>query len=149
MAILEPPDHIGWLLVNAGQHWRDRFVAAMQQAGYPDFTLSRANLLGNVDRFRGTRMVDLAARLGMTKQAVGQIVDDLEAAGYLARVADPADGRAKRAVYTDAGVALLRTADRVKGEIEAGLAATIGEDDVRALSDLLRRAAAAMAREDG
>ncbi len=101
MAIPEPPDHIGWHLVNAGQRWRDQFVAAMQKAGYPDFTLSRANLLGAVDRFHGTRMVDLAARLGMTKQAVGQIVDDLVAAGYLARVPDAADGRAKRAVYTE------------------------------------------------
>jgi DNA-binding MarR family transcriptional regulator len=147
MTIPDPPDHIGWLLVNAGQLWRDRFVVAMQQSGYQDFTLSRANLLGTVDRVHGTKMVDLAARLGMTKQAVGQIVDDLEAAGYLARIADPADGRAKRAVYTDKGLALLKTADRVKGEIESALARAMSQRDMDRLSVLLRRAIDNLARE--
>lgn len=144
MTVPDPPDHIGWLLVSAGQLWRDRFVIAMQASGYGDFTLSRANLLGAVDRFHGTKMVDLAARLGMTKQAVGQIVDDLEAAGYLARTADAKDGRAKRAVYTDKGLALLKTADRVKADIEADLADAVGEDDLKSLAKLLRRARAAM-----
>lgn len=149
MTIPTPPDHIGWLLVRAGQLWRDRFVAAMQEAGYPDFTLSRANLLGSVDRFHGTRMVDIAARQGMTKQAVGQIVDDLEAAGYLARVADADDRRAKRIVYTERGLAFLKTADRVKGEIETELAAKVGKDKVGKLSTLLRDAAWAMERRNG
>lgn len=144
MTIPTPPDHIGWLLVRAGQLWRDRFVTAMQAAGYPDFTLSRANLLGSVDRYHGTRMVDIAARLGMTKQAVGQIVDDLAAAGYLAREADAEDGRAKRVVYTERGLAFLRTADRVKGEIEAELVGKVGERTVARLSELLRDAASAM-----
>lgn len=51
----------------------------------------------------GTRQSILAERVGITKQAVGQLVDDLEAGGVLARVADPDDRRAKRVVFTDKG----------------------------------------------
>ncbi|MEM7445009.1 MAG: MarR family winged helix-turn-helix transcriptional regulator [Pseudomonadota bacterium] len=147
MTVPTLPDHIGWLLVSAGQRWKDRFVLAMQANGYPDFTLSRANLLGAVSRFHGTRLVDLAARLGLTKQAVGQVVDDLEGAGYLKRVPDEKDGRAKRAVYTDKGLAMLTTADRVKGDIEDQLAKEIGGQSLTTLSDLLRRADAALDTE--
>jgi len=120
--------------------WRDRFVIAMQASGYPDFTLSRANLMGAIDRINGTKLVDLAARLGMTKQAAGQIVDDLEAAGYVTRIADPEDGRAKRTIYTDQGLTFLVTADLVKGEIEAELAGAMSKQDVKVLGKLLLQA---------
>jgi hypothetical protein len=47
----------------------------------------------------GTRLSDLAQCVGISKQAVGQLVDELEALGVVARVADPADGRARRVVF--------------------------------------------------
>jgi hypothetical protein len=47
----------------------------------------------------GTRLSDLAQRVGISKQAVGQLVDELEALGVVARVADPADGRARLVVF--------------------------------------------------
>ena len=51
----------------------------------------------------GTRLSELARRVGISKQAVGQLVDDLEAMGAVERVPDPDDGRAKRVAFTEQG----------------------------------------------
>ncbi|MEM1034682.1 MAG: MarR family transcriptional regulator [Myxococcota bacterium] len=54
-------------------------------------------------RLEGIRQTELAARLGITKQAVGPLIADLETMGLVSRVPDPADRRAKLVVWTDAG----------------------------------------------
>lgn len=57
----------------------------------------------------GTRVTELARRMGVTKQAVSQVIDELEQMGIVERRPDPDDGRAKRVVFTDAGrAAILR-----------------------------------------
>jgi DNA-binding MarR family transcriptional regulator len=51
----------------------------------------------------GLRLTDLAERANMTKQSVGEIVDDLAARGYVKRIPDPEDKRAKLICLTDRG----------------------------------------------
>jgi len=63
---------------------------------------SHLSLLPHLD-LEGTRITDLAERVGVTKQAISQLVDELEAMGVLERVADPDDARARRVVLTRAG----------------------------------------------
>ncbi|WP_245997808.1 MarR family winged helix-turn-helix transcriptional regulator [Streptomyces armeniacus] len=70
----------------------------------------------------GATSSELAARLGVTKQAAGQIVDDLERRGYLRREQHPAGGRRKLVVLTDAARAHLAVAGRVLHGLEAELA---------------------------
>ncbi len=66
----------------------------------------------------GTRQTALAARLGVSKQAVGQLVDELVSMGVLERVPDPADGRARLVRFVGgreglmSGVAALSRAER-------------------------------------
>ena len=55
----------------------------------------------------GTRLTELARRMGVTKQAVSQVVDDLERLEAVERQPDPEDGRAKRVVFTDKGRAFM------------------------------------------
>src|SRR6476469_5743919 len=57
--------------------------------------------------FEGIRLTDLAARVGVTKQAVGQLIDDLARLGMVERVADPTDRRAKRVRFSRRGHAAL------------------------------------------
>ncbi|GAB3647437.1 MarR family winged helix-turn-helix transcriptional regulator [Glycomyces tarimensis] len=66
---------------------------------------------------------ELAQRLGVTKQAAGQIVDYLEARGYVERRPHPAGGRRKLVVLAPAGLEHLRAA----GEILHGLESEIGD----------------------
>jgi len=72
--------------------------------------------------WEGSRITDIARAQDVTKNAVGQLVSELEELGYVERVPDPADGRAKIVRYTDQGVALIgdaaRIAERLNTEIE-------------------------------
>ena len=59
-------------------------------------------MFGNIDP-EGSRLTELAERARMTKQSVGEVATDLEQRGYVERVPDPADGRAKIIRLTERG----------------------------------------------
>ncbi|MET9257307.1 MarR family winged helix-turn-helix transcriptional regulator [Streptomyces sp. NPDC048182] len=84
---------------------------------------------------------DLAVHLGVTKQAAGQLVDELVRKGYVERRPHPADARARLVVLTERGRACTRAADEAAAEAVGAWAAVLGEDEVRALADRLLRLA--------
>jgi DNA-binding MarR family transcriptional regulator len=131
------PDHVGWRLWNASRAWQADFVIAMRRAGHPWFTEARATLLGHLAR-NGTRQSDLIDRMAISKQAVQQLLDGLEAEGVVERLPDPRDGRAKLVCYTRKGLAALRDGDRIKHEIERGYVARLGPVRFAALMEALR-----------
>src|SRR5690554_6519557 len=59
-------------------------------SGTPGIRAAHTALLPHID-LAGTRLTTLAERVGVTKQAVGQLLDDLEAYGVIERVPDPED----------------------------------------------------------
>ena len=132
------PDHVGWLLWQAAFLWRDTYLAAMQAAGHSWFGKAQSNLLAHLDP-RGSRQHSLVERSGLTKQAVQQLVDDLEAAGIVYRTPDPGDKRAKIVRYTEEGKAALRDGARIKQDIEARMTAPLGEENMSRLRKLLSR----------
>jgi DNA-binding MarR family transcriptional regulator len=67
----------------------------------------------------GVRLVDLARLAGRNKQTIAAILDELEKLGYVHRVADPADRRAKLVMPTDRGRELMRISDEIVADIEA------------------------------
>ena len=69
--------------------------ADLGERGYPDLRPGHAALFLSVDRRSGSRLTDLADQTRLTKQAMMSMVDDLETRGYVRRVPDPADARAK------------------------------------------------------
>ena len=79
---------------------------------------------------RGTRLTELSQRAGMTKQAMGQIVDDLERLGYVEREPDPADGRAKIVRFTAAGLDFVCDAADALDEIWREYSAVLGEREL-------------------
>ncbi|MEU4358159.1 MarR family winged helix-turn-helix transcriptional regulator [Streptomyces virginiae] len=94
----------------------------------------------------GATATELAERLGVTKQAAGQIVDDLERRGYVRREPHPGGGRRKLVVLTAAAREHLLVAGRVLHELEAELA---GSADVGALRRELSRVVRALHGEEG
>ena len=82
---------------------------------------------------QGTRPSHLAAKLGISKQAVGQLVDDLEAMGTVARIPDPDDGRARRVVFTDRGRAGMLAGIGHLDAVSRDVAQVIGEEPMEAL----------------
>jgi DNA-binding MarR family transcriptional regulator len=102
-------------------------------------------LLPHLD-FTGVRLTDLAAKVGVTKQAVAQLVDDLEAMGAVERVPDPDDGRAKRIRLSQRGHAAILHGLGVLRQLEAELADQIGQ---RRMDELRRSLQAVLAVVDG
>ena len=91
----------------------------------------------------GIRLTDLAERAGMTKQAMSELVGDLVEMGYLQRVPDPSDGRAKLIEFTDRGWAAVETVLASFKRVEADLTKSLGKkrmDDLRrTLIDVLEQ----------
>ena len=66
-------------------------------------------------------------RIGVSKQAIAKLIDDIERLGYVHRLADSGDGRAKKVVLTDRGKALLMAGADVRNAIESQLSAALPE----------------------
>ena len=131
------PDHLGWRLWLASRQWQARFVAAMREAGHGWFTDARANLLGHIAR-SGTPQSAIITRMGVSKQAVQQLIDGLVRDGILERAPDPGDSRSRIVRYTAAGAKAMRDADRIKLEIENEYRERIGAARFDALMRTLR-----------
>jgi DNA-binding MarR family transcriptional regulator len=93
--VMERITDIGTLLLEAQRAVARDLGDALVERGYEDVRPSHAALFLFVDRRGGTRLGELARRAGVTKQSMMQVVDDLEALGYVRREPDPADARAK------------------------------------------------------
>ncbi|MFF4378816.1 MarR family winged helix-turn-helix transcriptional regulator [Kitasatospora sp. NPDC092039] len=90
---------------------------------------------------QGTTASELGRRLGVSKQAAGKTVDQLEQLGYVARVADPTDTRRKLVRLTERGVDCLIRSARIFDELREEWSEVLGEEQLRAVEDGLRRLA--------
>src|SRR5215510_8733281 len=90
------------LLLKAARLVNERAIARVRERTGRPVRVAHTTLLPHVD-LEGTRLTVLAKRLGVTKQAAGQLVDELEQFGMLERVADPADARAKLVKFSRRG----------------------------------------------
>jgi DNA-binding MarR family transcriptional regulator len=115
-----------------------RVLAAMAEAGFGDLTPAQGRVAARIDR-DGTRLTDLAARALVTKQTAGHLVDSLERAGYVERVPDPRDARARLVRIAARGHAAVAVARRVEVEVEAEWTAHLGEEATAALRAALTR----------
>ena len=93
-------------------------------------------------RPEGSRVTELAEEARMTKQSMGELVAYLERRGYVERLPDPRDGRARIVVWTEAGRRWTEAAAERLGEIEDALAERVGgqerlEELAGSLEDLL------------
>lgn len=76
---------------------------------------------------------DVAALMGTTKQAASKLIDGMEVDGYVQRVPDAADARARRIHLTPRGHSALRTVETVYAELEAEWARVVGTERLEAL----------------
>jgi DNA-binding MarR family transcriptional regulator len=128
---------IGELLRNPNAA-RVRFVeGGLAAAGHPVIRQPHLPVFEYIDRRRGSRITYLAAHANITVQAMGELVDHLARHGYVERVPDPTDGRAKLVRLTAQGLAIYALAGRLVREIEATWTAYIGAEKLGQLKQLL------------
>jgi DNA-binding MarR family transcriptional regulator len=113
--------NVGRLLNNAVARFETRILALMAEAGHHECKLCHIQVTRNLD-VDGTRLTDLAARAGITKQSMGALVAELETIGLVQRHDDPTDGRARIVSFTPEGLAWLTA---FRAAVEAA------EDEVR------------------
>ncbi len=130
--------NVGRLMFNAARRFEQTIHDTVRAHGFPDIRFVHLTLTRNMDA-RGTRLTDLAARAGMTKQAMGQLVDQCEGLGIVTRRVDPADRRARLVMFTRRGQELLRLLQDGIARAESDLAAEIGQRAYAQLADSLRR----------
>jgi DNA-binding MarR family transcriptional regulator len=106
-------------------------------AGFSDLRPGHGCVFGGIDPHGGSRLTELAERANMTKQSVGEVTNDLEERGYLERVTDPSDGRAKIIRLTPRGLEAYATGRQLIDGLEREWAQRYGEERVAALREAL------------
>jgi DNA-binding MarR family transcriptional regulator len=129
------------LLLDAHRGLSAELDAALEERGYPDVRPGHAVVFLTVDRRSGSRLTDLARRAGVTKQATMLSIDELEARGYVRRVPDPADARAKLVRLTAKGRRCATECRRVVQSLETRTRRELGERRYEALRSSLEELA--------
>lgn len=86
----------------------------------------------------GSRLTDLAGTAGMSLSSMAELIDDLEALGYVERRPDPADRRAKLVCLTAAGWRAIRTGRSIIQQIESDWGNRIGAERFESLCQTMQ-----------
>jgi DNA-binding MarR family transcriptional regulator len=132
---------LGALLDDAQDTWRLTLTAALDKRNAPALGAG-AELLSELS-LSGISQSLLAERMGLTKQAVQQSLDQLEKLGLVRREPDPVDRRAKYVVLTEAGLVALETRRDAEKEAEKRLKDALGKKALKQLGKGLRKLSAA------
>jgi DNA-binding MarR family transcriptional regulator len=122
------------LSLRAYRWFQDGLLTRLADAGWPPITRAHSNVFAHLDR-DGTRPIELARRIGVTRQAVHQTVQELVELGFVELAPDPTSGRAKLVVLTPRGKRLVADSRAIFRELEETLARQIGR---RRVTDLRR-----------
>ena len=127
----------GLLLYLPYRYLEERVLEALTEQGYP-ITASQARVFQRIGP-DGSRLVDLAAATSLTKQSIGFLVDQLEAAGYVTREPDVRDARARLVTITETGRKLIDEGTRVGARVEREWADLLGAHELAHLRRTLAR----------
>jgi DNA-binding MarR family transcriptional regulator len=115
-----------------------RVYETLLAKGFDDITLAQARVAQRISE-DGSRVTDLAEQARVTKQTASFLVEQLERAGYVERVPDPTDARARLVRMAPRGRAAVALAREVEQELEAEWAEHLGKRRTRELREALER----------
>lgn len=128
---------LGRLLLEAHRALAAELREGLTERGYPDVRPGHAAVFMNIDRRWGTRLTELARRARITKQGMMLLVDELESGGYVRRVRDPEDARAKVVRLTARGRRYVAEARRAMAGVEGRARRRLGDRRYEALRIIL------------
>jgi DNA-binding MarR family transcriptional regulator len=130
--------NLGVLLFLPYRAMEQRVFAELAELGFDDITPAQARVFQRISD-GGSRLTDLAEQAQVTKQTAGFLVDQLERSGYVERVPDPSDGRARLVRVAARGRKAVRASTRVVATVEQEWQEHLGGDGVETLRELLAR----------
>jgi DNA-binding MarR family transcriptional regulator len=117
--------NLGLLCYYPARAMEARVVAAVAEAGFDDLTVAQGRVFARIGP-HGTRVTDIAEQSGVTKQTAAFLVDQLERGGYVQRVPDPTDARARLVRIAPRGAAAVEVARATEAAVEAEWTAYLG-----------------------
>ncbi len=130
------PENLAILLREPFRIGSELLHVRLAERGHPDVRPPHGNVFQFLDD-GGTRVSVLAQRAQITKQSMAELVAHLERHGYVERVPDPSDRRAKLVRATARGSEVYAIARDVVAEIEADWTRQLGKAKMRQLHELL------------
>jgi DNA-binding MarR family transcriptional regulator len=147
MSELDPEDcadltraHLGRLMQQALRRVQASAVSKFHQCGHPGIRTGHLPVFGYLEN-GGTRITDLAARAGMTRQMMGRLVRELEELGYTTTRPDPGDQRAVIVSLTAQGRRFGADGEAVKAALEREYDELLGPGETARLRRSLMRLA--------
>lgn len=115
----------------------EEFRTELEKTEFSDIRPTHGCVFRFVEGDGGLRLTEIAERANMTKQSVGEVVDDLAARGYVKRVPDPEDRRAKLVCLTGRGEEAQAFGRRLFAEVENRWGERYGAERIAALRETL------------
>ena len=112
--------------------------------GYPFVRLAHNVVFGTLFG-EGGRISDMAARAGITKQSMGEVVRELVDLGVLEMAVDPDDRRAKVVTYTELGLHVTNGGRSYLEKLEERFAGEFGKADYETARRVLEGVVALLA----
>jgi DNA-binding MarR family transcriptional regulator len=130
--------HLGRLLGHAMRRFDERVLHLMAHnievplalsnlAARSQISAAHVHVTRHLD-LQGTRLTDLAQKAGMSKQAMGDLVDQCEAWGLVTREPDPRDARARLVQFTPTGLLWLQAFKDAVAQAEREFRQEVGPD---------------------
>jgi DNA-binding MarR family transcriptional regulator len=134
------PDHVLALFGYCMESFRRELLEEKMPAPATGLRASQIRFL-SLTPADGMRVTDLADRLMMTKQALGEFAKELEREGFLETQRDPSDGRVRILKPTRKGLKAVDAGNVAIGRVESRWRERLGDDAWDQLRDLLLAAA--------
>jgi DNA-binding MarR family transcriptional regulator len=139
----QAPENLAILLREPFRALTDELMAELAARGHPDVRFAHGSVFQFLDD-EGTRVSVLAERAQVSKQAMAQLVAHLEEHGYVERIPDPGDRRAKLVRATARGREVFAIARALMADVEARLRTRLGDAKLDQLRALLHELGAAL-----
>jgi DNA-binding MarR family transcriptional regulator len=130
--------NVGLLMQIAFRAMEQRVLRALAESGFGDISVAQARIVAQIDA-AGTRLTELAERAQITKQTTSFLIDQVERAGYVKRVPDPSDRRARLVQLTDRGRRVTDFANSIADRVQREWSAHLGPEAMRNLRQALNR----------
>ena len=125
------------LVHRANRELQDDMVRQARARGYAQAKPAHNSIFGTLP-LHGARASDLAAKAGITRQSMGEVIRELVDLGVLEMKPDPSDRRAKLVTYTASGLEQVYSGTAHIVDIEERMIAELGEEGYERLRDGLR-----------
>ena len=126
------------MLLNATRAFEQEMLSRLADSGLEMLAMRHFPVLRGLDPDHGARASTLARDAEVTRQAIGQVVGELEQLGLVEQVPDPTDARAKVIRYTPVGLDGYHRAMRIFTDLEREATKALGQRRIAALKQDLQ-----------